>query len=128
MSPQDGLRVALLPQIARILTDQGVVLLFLSMVIAVELQHGNTRHLLSLLVFYFVLSRRLLPMISHLSFMASHMESSYENVKTVDSELAECFLYREPILPVRLPANEESAAELDEVSFASMKPLPFCGT
>ena len=87
-------RVALLPQVARILTDQGVVLLFLCVVIAVQLRHGDVRQLLSLLMFYFVLSRRLLPLISQISFMAGQMESSYKNVQIVADELHECFLYR----------------------------------
>jgi len=46
-------RVLILPQIARILTDQGVVLLFLCIVIVTQIQHGDTRQLLSLLVLYF---------------------------------------------------------------------------
>ncbi len=92
-------RVALLPQIARILSDQGVVLLFLCIVIAVELRHGDVRRLLSLLVFYFVLSRRLLPLISQVSFIAGQMESAYENVHIVNSELDECFLHRAPAQP-----------------------------
>jgi ABC-type bacteriocin/lantibiotic exporter with double-glycine peptidase domain len=119
-----SVRVTVLPQIARILTDQSVVLLFLCIVIVVQLQHGSTSHMLSLLVFYFVLSRRLLPLISHISFMSSHMESSYETVKTLDSELSECLLYHEPLLPLRLPANAEFAAELDDVSFSFQDGVP----
>lgn len=104
----DGLAAAtrsvrLLPHVARIIADQGVVLLFLFAVITVELQHGNTRNLISLLVFYFVLSRRLLPLISHASLMAGHFESSFESVKVVDSELNACFLHRSPLLPLQLP-------------------------
>jgi ABC-type multidrug transport system fused ATPase/permease subunit len=120
----NGLRVALLPRIAGILTDQGLVLLFLGIVIAVQLQHGNTSHMLSLLVFYFVLSRRLLPLIGQISFMVSHMQSSYESVKTLDSELSECLLYHEPELPVRLPINEGFDVELDEVSFSFHEDAP----
>ena len=75
-------RLAVIPQIARILVDQGVVLLFLCLVIAVQLRHGDARQLLSLLVFYFVLSRRLLPLVSQISFMAGQMEGSYKNVQT----------------------------------------------
>ena len=83
-------RTVLLPQVARVIADQGTVLLFLCMIIAVEFQKGDTRQLLSLLAFYFVLSRRLLPLISQLSLIAGQMESSYQNVKIVDSELNEC--------------------------------------
>ncbi|MGB7191262.1 MAG: hypothetical protein WBD10_14060, partial [Acidobacteriaceae bacterium] len=69
------LRLALLPQVARVIADQGAVLLFLCILIAVELQRGDARRLLSLLVFYFVISRRLLPLISQISFTAGHIES-----------------------------------------------------
>ena len=70
----NNLRVTLLPYIARILADQGVVLFFLGVMIAVQVWHGDTRRLLSMLAFYFVLSRRLLPLISQISFLAGHME------------------------------------------------------
>jgi ABC-type bacteriocin/lantibiotic exporter with double-glycine peptidase domain len=116
-------RVLLLPQIARILADQGVVLLFLGIVIGVGLQHGDTRQLLALLVFYFALSRRLLPLISQISLIAGQMESSYENVRIVDSELNDCLLHREPTLPVQLP-DPEFVLELDHVSFSFHDALP----
>ena len=110
-------RVALLPQIARILSDQGVVLLFLCIVIAVELRHGDVRRLLSLLVFYFVLSRRLLPLISQISFIAGQMESSFENVQIVNSELNECMLHSAPAPPMQRPAAG-FVLELDAVNFS----------
>jgi ABC-type bacteriocin/lantibiotic exporter with double-glycine peptidase domain len=110
-------RVAFLPQVARILSDQGVVLLFLCIVVAVQLRHGDVRQLLSLLVFYFVLSRRLLPLISQISFIAGQMESSYENVQIVDSELNECVMHRMPLWAVQLPASG-FVLELDQVSFS----------
>ena len=110
-------RVALLPQVARILTDQGVVLLFLGVIIAVELGHGDVRRLLSLLMFYFVLSRRLLPLISQISFMAGQMESSYKNVQIVAEELDECLVYRTGN-SVAQRANDNVVAELERVSFS----------
>jgi ABC-type multidrug transport system fused ATPase/permease subunit len=116
-------RVALLPQVARILTDQGVVLLFLCVVIAVELRHGDVRQLLSLLMFYFVLSRRLLPLISQISFMAGQMESSYKNVQIVTNELNECFVYRTSDSVVER-MNDSVVAELERVSFSFHEELP----
>lgn len=116
-------RVALLPQIARILSDQGVVLLFLCIVIAVELQHGDVRRLLSLLVFYFVLSRRLLPLISQISFIAGQMEGAYENVQIVDFELDQCLLHRTPVLATQLPAIG-FVLELDRVNFLFDEGMP----
>ena len=98
-----NLRVWFLPQLVRIVADQGAVLVFLSIVIAVQLRQGDVRQLLSLLVFYFVLSRRLIPLISQISFIAGQLEGSYENVKVVDSELNKCRKYRTIALPRRLP-------------------------
>jgi ABC-type multidrug transport system fused ATPase/permease subunit len=116
-------RVAFLPQIARILTDQGVVLLFLCVVIAVQLRNGDARRLLSLLMFYFVLSRRLLPLISQISFMAGQMESSYKNVQIVADELNECFLYRTD-KSVAQKANGNLVVELEQVSFSFHEGAP----
>ena len=88
------LRVWFLPQFARIVADQGAVLVFLGIVVAVQLREGDVRQLLSLLVFYFVLSRRMLPLISQISFIAGQIEGSYEIVKVVDSELRKCRTFR----------------------------------
>jgi len=116
-------RVLLLPQIARILADQGVVLLFLCVVLVAQLQHGDTRQLLSLLVFYFALSRRLLPLISQISLIAGQMESSYENVSIVSAELGDCLLNTRTILPALLP-GEGVVLELEQVSFAFGEGVP----
>jgi ABC-type multidrug transport system fused ATPase/permease subunit len=110
-------RVTLLPQIARIAADQGVVLLFLSVVIAVQLRHGDVRQMLSLLVFYFALSRRLIPLISQVSFIAGQMEGSYENVHLASKELRACALHRARISLMMLPA-EGMVMELYHVGFS----------
>lgn len=111
------LSLALLPQVARVIADQGAVLLFLGILIAVELQKGDAGRLLSLLVFYFVISRRLLPLISQLSFTAGNIESSFENVRILDSELKECRQYRIPITAEKLPAKD-FVLELEGISFS----------
>ena len=116
-------RVALLPQIARILADQGVVLLFLCIVIVVQLRQGGVRQLLSLLVFYFALSRRLLPLISQISFMAGQIEGSYKNVQLVSDELDECSLYRAAPGKLRAP-DGDLIIKLDEVSFLFSEGAP----
>ena len=113
----NNLHVVFLPQFARIVADQGTVLLFLFIVIAVELRQGDLTQLLSLLAFYFVLSRRLLPLISQISFLAGQMEGSYENVKIVDSELNECRVHRELALPVILP-DAGMAMQMIQLSFS----------
>jgi ABC-type multidrug transport system fused ATPase/permease subunit len=116
-------QVALLPLVARILSDQGVVLLFLGVVVAVQLRHGDVRQVLSLLVFYFVLSRRLLPLISQISFTAGQVESTCENVRIVDSELTKCRLQRTPAQAIQLPPAG-FVLELDRVCFSFDEDVP----
>lgn len=118
-----NLRIAFFPQVARTVSDQGAVLLFLCIIIAVELRQGDARQLLSLLAFYFVLSRRMLPLISQVSLIAGQIESSYENVKIVDSELSGCRRHRARALPTVLP-DAGLVVELDDVSFSFRKDAP----
>lgn len=113
----NNLQVVFLPQFARIIADQGTVLVFLAIVIAVEMRQGDLSRLLSVLVFYFVLSRRLLPLISQISFLASQMDGSYENVKIVDSELKKCRSSRALEQPIRLP-DAGMVMQMVQVSFS----------
>ncbi len=110
-------RTVFLPQIGRVVADQGAVLLFLAMIITVQILRGDAHELLALLAFYFVLSRRLLPLISQISFAAGQMETSYENVRIVDAALRECDQYRAPVMRVELPESG-LAVELRHVRFA----------
>ncbi len=110
-------RAVLLPQAARNFADQGTILLFLGLLVADQLLHGDTSRLLSLLVFYFVLSRRLLPLVSQVSLIAGQMESCYENVRVVDTALEACRRYRAPQLPVALPARG-FVLQVEHMSFA----------
>jgi ABC-type multidrug transport system fused ATPase/permease subunit len=112
-----SVRASLLPQIARIFADQGVVLLFLGAVMLVEMRHGDMRQLVSVLVFYFVLSRRILPLVSQVSFMAGQMESTFENVRALERELDDCEVNRATIPLGNFPAHG-FVAELERVSFA----------
>ena len=113
----NNLQVVFLPQIARVVADQGAVLVFLVIIIVVELRQGDLSRLLSLLVFYFVLSRRLLPLISQISLLAGQMDGSYENVKIVESELSECRTYRAPPSLALLP-DAGVAMQMIQVSFS----------
>jgi ABC-type bacteriocin/lantibiotic exporter with double-glycine peptidase domain len=118
-----NLCIRFLPQIASSVADQGAVLLFLCIIVAVQLRQGDARQVLSLLAFYFVLSRRLIPLISQISITAGQMESSYENVKIVDAELSECRKYRVCALPTHLP-DSGFAIQLKEVSFSFREGVP----
>lgn len=112
----ETMRLMVLPQVAKILSDQGVVFVFLAMVVAVELRHGDVRQMLSILVFYFVLSRRLLPLISQITFMAGQMEGSFQSVLVVDEQLHECEKNISPALPKQLP-NPGFVLELENIDF-----------
>jgi ABC-type multidrug transport system fused ATPase/permease subunit len=109
-------RAVFLPQVARIIADQGTVLLFLLLIVAVKLRQGDPRELLSLLAFYFVLSRRLLPLMSQVSLIAGQMESSYENVRIVAAELKECAEHA-AIQVSAPPPTHGMVMELRNVSF-----------
>jgi ABC-type bacteriocin/lantibiotic exporter with double-glycine peptidase domain len=74
-------------------------------------------------MFYFVLSRRLLPLISQISFMAGQMESSYKNVQIVADELNECLLYRTD-KSVAQKTNSNLVVELEQVSFSFHEGAP----
>jgi ABC-type multidrug transport system fused ATPase/permease subunit len=116
-------RAVFLPQVGRSVADQGAVLVFLVMIIAVQLRHGDAQALLALLAFYFVLSRRLLPLMSQIAFIAGQMDSAWEHVRVVDTELQECFVHRAFDLPVRLP-RPGYAVEFSCVSFSWRKDKP----
>jgi ABC-type bacteriocin/lantibiotic exporter with double-glycine peptidase domain len=117
------LRITFLPQVVGSMADQGAVLLFLCLIVAVQLRNGDTRQLLSLLAFYFVLSRRLIPLISQISNIVGQMESSYENVRIVDKELETCRRHRTRRLPIHLP-DAGFAVQLKEVSFSFRESTP----
>lgn len=109
-------RALLLPQFSRIVVDQGAALLFLGAVVVVAAQRGDTRQLLSLLAFYFVLSRRLIPLVSQLSLITGQMHSSFENVRRIEEELNQCRASRAAVVRAQLP-RPGFALELDQVTF-----------
>ena len=116
-------RATFLPQVTRIIADQGTVFLLLLLIVAVELRRGDPRELLSLLAFYFVLSRRLLPLVSQISLIAGQMESSYENVKIVDAELKECDEHGTVQCAVTLP-SPGMVMELRHLNFSFQEGTP----
>lgn len=118
-----NLRITFLPQVVGSMADQGAVLLFLCIIVAVQWRNGDTRQVLSLLAFYFVLSRRLIPLISQISSTVGQMESSYENVRIVDNELDTCRRHRARRLPTHLP-DAGFAVQLKEVNFSFREGAP----
>jgi ABC-type multidrug transport system fused ATPase/permease subunit len=90
----NNVRLAFLPQISRVLAEQGVVLLFLGVILTVLWRAGNVHSILSLLLFYFVVSRRMLPLISQVVLLNGQLEGAYENLQITYQELHDCELNR----------------------------------
>lgn len=118
-----NLRIKFLPQIAGSVADQGAVLLFLCIIVAVQLRQGDARQILSLLAFYFVLSRRMIPLIGQISIITGQMESSYENVRIVSAELDECRKHHARALPAQLP-DPDFVVQLKGVRFSFREGTP----
>lgn len=118
-----NLRITFLPQVASSLADQGAVLLFLCIIVVVQLRQGDARQVLSLLAFYFVLSRRLIPLISQISLIGGQIESSFESIKIVSEELNECRRFGEPVLPRRSP-DAGFVLQMENVSFSFRDGMP----
>lgn len=118
-----NLRITFFPQVASSFADQGAVLLFLCIIAVVQLRQGDSRQLLSLLAFYFVLSRRLIPLITQISLMAGQMDSAFENVNVVSEQLGECRRYAEPVLPLR-PPGRGFVLQMEDVSFSFCDGMP----
>ncbi len=110
-------QVAFFPHFARLLADHGVLLIFLGAVITTQLRGVDSGHLLSLLVFYFILCRRLIPMMSQLSFLAGRMEATYKSVRITCAELDECHRHR-AALTTPGPPDEDLVLQLEGVSFS----------
>jgi ABC-type multidrug transport system fused ATPase/permease subunit len=108
---------AFLPLLSRAFAEQGVVILFLSVVLAMALRHGDIQQLLSLMIFYFILSRRLLPLISMTAMLTGMMESSYENVRIISEEIELNERWREQDGPVE-PPKHGYALQMAGVTYA----------
>jgi ABC-type bacteriocin/lantibiotic exporter with double-glycine peptidase domain len=70
-----------------------------------------------------VISRRLFPLISQISFIAGQMDGFYASVKVVDAELNKCRLYRTPSLPSHVP-DDGIVLQLNQVSFSFRHDAP----
>ena len=112
-----NVQIALLPQVSRLIAEQGIVLLFLVVIGVVQLRGGNAAQVLSLLVFYFVLSRRLLPLLSQMVFSVGQMQGAYVNLTVVSDELGNCEA-DQSASDAALPPAPGLALELKGVSYA----------
>ena len=98
-------QLALLPQVSRIIAEQGVVLLFLGIILVVLGRAGDVHRMLSLLIYYFVVSRRMLPLISQLALLTGQLDGVHENLKIIHLELEASRQHRAPFLPANSPST-----------------------
>jgi ABC-type multidrug transport system fused ATPase/permease subunit len=112
-----NVRQTFLPQISKNFAEQGVVILFLGVVLVMAMRHGDIHQLLSLMIFYFILSRRLLPLISLTVMLMGFMESSYENVRIISEEIKRNERWSEPVDTVSPPASGY-ALQVNGLSYA----------
>lgn len=116
-------RATLLPQIGKSIADQGALLLFLCIVLVVQLRQGDVHQMLALLAFYFVLSRRLLPIVSQVALIAGQMESSWENLMSLQTELTQCRQFQATEFLTHAP-GPAYALEMRSVTFGYHEELP----
>lgn len=83
-------RLAQLPQVPKMMVDYGSMILFVAVIAAAYNMRSNVSHLISLLVFYFVLSRRLLPTISQLVMVAGQFDGLMPSIRLVQEQLSGC--------------------------------------
>ena len=110
-------QLALLPQVSRISAEQGVVLLFLGIIAIVLARGGDVHRILSLLLFYFVVSRRLLPLISQIALQYGHLQGAQENLQVIDDEIRKCEAQKPHATVAALPRAGD-VLELNGVSYA----------
>jgi ABC-type bacteriocin/lantibiotic exporter with double-glycine peptidase domain len=111
-----NIKLALLPQFSRVLAEQGVVLLFLGIILVVLTSGGDIQKILSLLLFYFVVSRRLLPIISQIALLNSQIEGASENLLITAQEFRDCETHR-TVIPQDHPLTEGHVLQLEDVRY-----------
>ena len=110
-------KLALMPQLSRAFAEQGVVLLFLGIIVWVLMRGGSVQHILSLLLFYFVVSRRMLPLISQIALLHGQMQGAAANLQMIAAEMSDCEAHRSHPVPEVLP-EPGNALVLHDVSYA----------
>ncbi|MDE1163045.1 MAG: ABC transporter ATP-binding protein [Acidobacteriaceae bacterium] len=110
-------QLALLPQFSRVVAEQGVILVFLGIILSALIWGGDIHQMLSLLIFYFVVSRRMLPLISQLALLFGQMDGAYENLSIVHQELKDSRTARTTTESPRSP-EPGYALQLNHVTYA----------
>ena len=105
------------PQISRCFIEQGAMIAFTLMTIVIYQQHVNTQYLISMLVFYFVLVRRMLPAVSQMFMAMGQLDGAFNNIDVVTKELADARAQRQQSR-IEFKPGTGKILELDSVSFS----------
>ncbi len=105
------------PQISRCFIEQGAMIAFTLTTIVICRQHINTQYLISMLVFYFVLVRRMLPAVSQLFMALGQLDGAFHNIDVVGTELSNARGQRQQIVN-ELQPRANNILELRNVSFS----------
>jgi ABC-type multidrug transport system fused ATPase/permease subunit len=116
-------KLSSLPQISRSFIEQGAMIAFTLTTIVIYRQHINTQYLISMLVFYFVLVRRMLPAVSQLFMALGQLDGAFHNIDVVRTELSNARRQRQQTVDELKPAAS-NILELDNVSFGYQADAP----
>jgi ABC-type multidrug transport system fused ATPase/permease subunit len=105
------------PQISRSIIEQGTMIAFTLTTIVIYRQHINTQYLISMLVFYFVLVRRMLPAASQLFMAIGQLDGAFHNIDVVREELLNARTQKKQTAYELIPAAN-NLLELHNVSFS----------
>ena len=84
-----------LPQVSRSYIEYGAMVVFTLVTIVAYLNKVAAQDLISMLVFYFIVARRMLPTVSQLLMSMGQVDGAFDNISVVARELADTRRRRE---------------------------------
>jgi ABC-type multidrug transport system fused ATPase/permease subunit len=78
-----------LPQISRCYIEYGAMVVFTVATTVAYLRQVDAQHLISMLVFYFILGRRMLPTVSQLLMSMGQVDGAFDNIRILARERTE---------------------------------------
>jgi ABC-type multidrug transport system fused ATPase/permease subunit len=109
-----------LPQTSRSYIEYGAMVVFTLVTILAYLGKMNVQDLISMLVFYFILARRMLPMVSQLLMSMGQVDGAFDNISVVSRELANT-RQRRQVPSVDMKPSIGKVLEMNNVRFSYEK-------
>jgi ABC-type multidrug transport system fused ATPase/permease subunit len=78
-----------LPQVSRCYIEYGAMIVFTVATTVAYLRQVDAQHLISMLVFYFILGRRMLPTVSQLLMSMGQVDGAFDNIRILARERAD---------------------------------------